>query len=226
MTQIDDAIFDTLLTAALYRASELEMPSDMDLEQMIQPSRSFQRKMSSLLRNPKRYTRNLRRTFPIKFMRATAAVFLMCTLLFGAVMAVSPTVRATVVEFVMSWFEDRTEYRVSSQEAILNRALGYMPDGFELIVFHENEAESIRIYQNEDAALISIIATGGKQVVDNEHSDYYQTTVRDRVTDVYASNDPQYPNIIVIYDDTYGHIFTITSEIELNELLKIAENLE
>jgi len=55
--------FDKLLTAALYRASELDyvdLPSDEELDQMIQPSPRFQRMMDSILRDSTGCIRSIR----------------------------------------------------------------------------------------------------------------------------------------------------------------------
>ena len=68
-----DEEFDELLTASLYRATELDymadMPSDEELDKMIQPSLRFQRRMKALLRNPKRYIRSIRRPVYLKVLR-------------------------------------------------------------------------------------------------------------------------------------------------------------
>lgn len=227
--RIDDAQFDELLTAALYRADELDyydMPSDEELEQLVQPSPRFQRKMKSLLRDPNRYIRSRRLPIYVKVMRSAAAVFIVLTLLLGSAMAVSPTVRAAVVNFVRTWFEDRTVYQTPDHVLDKEWTFGFIPEGFKLIDAIETELHLLYIYQNDHALILSITVSREKQVVDNEHSVFSQTVLSGRSADIYESIDPQYPSIIVIFDELSGVFITLVSEIDVGELIRIAENIE
>jgi hypothetical protein len=229
MMRIDDASFDKLLTVALYRAAELDygdIPSDDELDLTIEPSQRFQRKMRDLLRNPNRHIRSQRRPLYLKVMRYAAAIFIAFTLLLGTAMAASPTVRAAVVNFVRTWFEDRTEYQIPGSELHREWAFGYIPDGFELIEEARNELQQFYVYQNTNSTNIFITISSGRQSVDNEHSDFYQMTINGNAVDVYESNDPQYHSIIVMHDEMYGVFITLNSEIDISELIKIAENIE
>jgi hypothetical protein len=230
MKQIDDALFDELLTAALYRASELDnttMPSDDELNNIIEPTAKFQHKMNKLINNPYKYVRNKQRTPLYNIMRGAAAFFIAFTLLFGTTMAVSPTVRAVVIDFVRSWLTDRTEYWVPEKDVDNEWTFGYIPDGFKLIAEQINEAVIMQIYQrDEDLMYLTITISSGRQIIDNEHSDYYQTIINGRIADIYESNNPLYPSIIVMYEIVTNKLITLTSDLNLSELIKIAENIE
>ena len=225
---INDDKFEKLLTAALYRAGELdsaEMPSDGELEHLIQPSLRFRIRMKSLLRNPNRYLRNQRRPVYMRVLRTAASAIIILAMLLGAAMAVSPTVRAMVIDFVRSWLPDRTVYEVPIQALDSQWSFGYIPEGFELLLHQDDETGSVRVYQNINAVTINIIISHGKQVIDNEHAEYYQTIINDRFTDVYESSNPDYPSAVMIHDRTSGVLISIISEISINELLKIVENI-
>jgi hypothetical protein len=227
--RIDDASFDKLLTVALYRAAELDygdIPSDDELDSTIQPSLRFQRKMRNLLRNPNRHIRNQRRPIYMRVMRNAAAVFIVFTVLLGAAMAASPTVRAAVVSFVRTWFEDRTEYQSPERGLSREWTFCYIPSGFELIEEFKNELQQLYVYQNVDSTTLSITITSGKLAVDNEHSDFYHVVIDGNTVDVYESNNKEYPSIIVVYNEAYRVFITLVSEIEINELIKVTENIE
>jgi hypothetical protein len=229
MSHINDAVFDELLTAALYRASELDnedMPSENELNKLIHPSIRFQRRMKTLLSNPQRYIRNMRRPVIFKAIRATAAVFISFLLLLGSAMTFSPTVRAAVYDFVRSWFVDRTEYRIPEQGLAHSFIFTYIPDGFELIAESEDDYGSMRIFQNSESKYITIAVTSGTTIVDNEHSDFWQTIINGHTADVYESNDPLYPSIIVIYNEIYANFIIITTDLSITELISIAEGKE
>ena len=225
---INDTEFESLLTAALYRAAEIDsekMPSDEVLEHLVQPSLRFRIRMKSLLRNPVRYLRNQRRPAYLRVLQTAASIILVLALLLGSAMAVSPTVRALVVDFVRSWFADRTIYEAPTKGLDFGLTFGYIPAGFELILHQDDETGSVRVYQNSNAVTINIIISHGKQMIDNENSEHYQTFLNGRITDVYRSNDPKYPSAVVIYDNISGVIISITSEISIDELSKIGEGL-
>jgi hypothetical protein len=225
----DETNFDKLLTSALCRAAELDyedMPGDDELDIMVQPSQRFQRKMKNLLRNPRRHIRNQRRPIYLKVLRNAAAVFLAVMVLLGAAMAVSPTVRAAVVDFVRIWLSDRTRYETPYRDLDCEWTFGYIPEGFELVEKHINELTHFYVYEKSDSTLLFISVSSGAQVVDNEHSDFHHTTINGNPSDIYVTNDPLYPSIVVMYDKTNGVFITFISEIEISEIIKIAENTE
>jgi len=99
---ISDKEFEQLLVTALYIVSERECagtPTDEELEQLIQPSPHSLRRMNSIIRNPNRHIRNYGRPIYLKVLRNAAAVLVAMSLLLGAAMSVSPTVRAAVIDF-------------------------------------------------------------------------------------------------------------------------------
>jgi hypothetical protein len=223
-----DAEFEELLAAAVVRAAELdyaEIPSDDEIDKIVRPSAQAQRKMEALLRNPSRYVRSLRRPIYLKAMRFAASFLITLTVLFGATMAVSPTVRAAVVDFVRSWFEDRTVYETPDRDLHSEWEFGYIPAGFELIDKFETELHLLYIYQNDSASLLTITVSREKQVVDNEHSEFYQAVLGGRSADIYESTDPQYPSIIVVFDESSGLFITLVSELDISELVKITESI-
>jgi len=226
---IDDAIFEELLTSALYRASELDyedMPSDKELNRTVRPSLRFKRKMNVLLRSPVKHDSNQRRPIYFRVLQTAAAVIVAFTVLLGATMAVSPTVRAAVIDFVRSWFEDRTEYWTPDGPLEGNWRFNYIPAGFTLADEMVNELQIFRVFENEASDRIFIAISAGKTVIDNEHSVFYSTVIKGHDADIYESSDPQYPSIVMIHDAAAGVFITISAEVDLGELIKIAENIE
>jgi len=224
----DDAEFEELLTKALYRATALDMeetPSDAELEHLVQPSLKFQRKMRALLRNPTAYARNKRRPIYVKAMRVAASFMVTLTVLFTITIAASPTVRATVTNFVRTWFDDRTEYFVPNRDLHTEWTFGYIPEGFELVEEYDHMLLIQRVYENNDSVKIIVSISTGKAFIDNEHSDYYSTRINGNIADIYVSNDIEYPSIIVIFHEQTGMRILLISEIDISELIKVAENI-
>jgi len=226
-----DENFDSLLTEALYKAAELDygaIPTDDELDKIIKPSLQFQHKIKSLLRNNKA-SLSKHKSAIIKFIQSAAAVLIICTVLLGTLMLVSPTVRAAVVDFVRSWFEDRTEYYTPDSNYNIDKewVFEYIPDGFELLDVSKTELQLFHVYQNSDNSLLMISISDGRQAIDNEHSELSHAVLENgNSVDIYESNDFIYPSIIIVFDETSRLIITITSELPINELLMIAENIK
>jgi len=227
---IDEARFESLLKAALQRAVELdieEMPSDEELDEIIKPSPRFERRMRALLRNPHSYIKNQKRPVYLRILRHVAAVVIAVTTLFGATMVISPQARATVIEFVSSWSDGRTVYRTSNNTARGDWTIGYIPAGFKLQLEEDDELSLFYYYEHENDDLVRIFINigGGSLMVGNENTTFYQTVINGRTADIYESNDVLYPSIIVIFDSATEDIICIISELDINELIKIAENI-
>ena len=222
--------FDCLLTAALYRAAELDygnIPPDDELEQILHISPQYKSKMD-LLFTKKRKKANQKqiRPFYIKFMQTAAVVLVTLTLLLGTLMLVSPTVRAEIINFVRTWFEDRTAYSSPDVDIEKEWTIGYVPDGFKLVDTVEHDGLLMYVYQNDSDPLLFIQISSGKIVVDNEHSDFSQATLSNgKLIDIYESNDPIYPSKVVFYDEATGLTIIVTSELAVDELIKIMENI-
>jgi hypothetical protein len=147
----------------------------------------------------------------------------MIVLLIGVATTVSPSVRAVVTGLMRSWFSDRTSYVTTTKQFIDNFAFGYIPEGFELVLHEDYETGSFHIYQNSDSLTLNIVMSTGKQVVNNENSTHYERVLNGRTADIYKSAESEYPNIVIIYDEPSGIIISITSEIDIDELIRIGE---
>jgi len=229
----NDIEFDNLLTAALYRAAELDygdIPSDEELEQILHISPQYKSKMDMFFsKKRKKANQKQRRPIYAKLMQTAAVLLVTFTLLLGTLMLVSPTVRAEVIRFVRTWFEDRTEYFTPDYNNIIDKewSFEYIPDGFELLDASETELQLFHVYQNSDNSLLMISISDGRQIIDNEHSELSHAVLENgNSVDIYESNDSIYPSIIIVFDEASRLIITITSELPINELLMIAENIK
>jgi len=220
--------FEAMLAPALDRAAELDYLDKLaasGCERLVEPPPQAQRRMRAMLRNPSAFARRLRRPLYLRVLRTAAVIILTCALLLGAAMAVSPTVRAAVIDFVSSWFSDRTQYNVPDGTVGTGWTFGYIPDGFELVDSMETDIQINRVYINDKSQGFIIAISTGQEVIDNEHSDFYQTSINGRAADIYEATSEDQNNMIVMYDDSAGVTITLTSVIGVDELIKIAEGI-
>jgi len=219
--------FDEILTSALCRAAELdygEISSDDDLL-MATPSPHFQRKMQALLSNPSRYIRNRRRPVYLNVLRGTVAAVIAFVLLLGAVMAVSPTVRAAVASFVRSWFEDRAVYTPIGDDLIGEWIFGYIPDGFEQEHEMITDYQIFRVYSDNERLLFVTISASAI-TLDNEHHEQFETVINGHFASIYHEITGEHPNKIIIFFETHGVFVLLLSELSVEELIRIAENIK
>lgn len=105
-----------------------------------------------------------------KVFTKVAVVATLCMLLFTTAIAVSPTLRATTFNLIISAFEDRTELRLesstndSSPDSV---TAGWLPDGYQLTNEEKNTFQIQNIYEdrNGNSVFISIF---------RNNSDYLQ----------------------------------------------------
>ncbi len=180
-------------------------------------SKSYERKMKKLfnkMRNDKyhRFTTNT-----VKVLVAAAIIMSIATTAFAI-----PTTR----EYIFNHFKNYAVYTVADvdkAEQIEPISVGYLPDGF---VKNQEDVAKDRIttiYESEDSWItIDKIRIDSSIFKDNEHNDFEIKTI-DGIDYVCAVNE--YGNSGIFWNDG-EYVYSIYSDLNMNELLTIAENLK
>ena len=152
---------EMIMAAQRVRESLLSaMPSSKECEREF--SQKFCRKMKELINREER--RHIRR----KVLQKAAAILLIISIGFSAVMTISPTVRAVVISWFVEWYETHVIYRYVGEDVsgeLLRYGITELPDGYQ-------ETERITdplwvsvIYENSDGGIIyldyNLIQQGG-----------------------------------------------------------------
>lgn len=164
-----------------------------------------------------------------KVFTKVAVVATLCMLLFTTAIAVSPTLRATTFNLIISAFEDRTELRLesstndSSPDSV---TAGWLPDGYQLTNEEKNTFQIQNIYEdrNGNSVFISIFRNSSSVVgVDTEQADVKTVNINGQLTIIIQKDNFSQ---IVWANETLGYQVTIESEnLPTDSLLQIAENL-
>lgn len=198
-----------------------------------QSSARHRRWEKKLLADPVGFARRQARPVWQKTLRAAACVLLCLATLFGALMAVSPTARAWVVEQAVRWTEQFTEFTFISRNpkgVTEDWRPAYIPEGFvETDVDWIKETHYLEVtYEAEDGRffIISSIPAdqGGSFSVDNEHSVYQEIKINGQTASLFVSNTKDYPNYLVWINSDKTRAFLLASDIELNNMVQIAES--
>ena len=221
----------TTLKAALQEACFMELeeiPSEEILseDEALTFSPAFERKMKKLIR---------RADHPIRYRIAQAAAcLLLAALLSGCtVLAVSPEARAAFVGWVREVYEGWFVYHyIGKEQAVPENVVfcpTWMPDGYELIVEPENRAHMIAIYENpeEDIILFNCyMNTESMNLQIGEDTQLIDTYVSNISADLYIDNTSGAVNHLVWEDENKQRIFWITSTLDGETMVKIAESVE
>ena len=160
--------------------------------------------------------------------RAVAMIAVVFSLMFGLLLT-QPTVRASVLDTVVSFFEKYLSFGFGAEEPAVEYALGeytvtYLPEGYELIDKQEQPHKVKMTFSNGEAELHVILYwTALRQADgDNENATVKSVTIGDYDGWLVQATDSTF--IKLIWGDDH-HTFTIQGDLTGKEILKIAENI-
>lgn len=232
-----DVELDALICRALKANLRAEFPGVFNPAAQFpwpQTSPRYQRWERRLLADPAGFVRRQCRPVWQKALRMAACLILCAALALVAVMAASPTARAWVVDRVVTWMETYTQFRFYGQNAqgvTADWRPAYVPEGFEETdVYWEENVSSLELtYENGNGGVIVLTAVPAAQSnsfnVDNEHSTYQEIRLNEQSAHLFSSNTDGYPSYLIWIDEGRSTAFQISSNIDVEEILKIAENV-
>ena len=221
----------TTLKAALQEAYFMELeeiPSEEILseDEALTFSPAFERKMKKLIR---------RADHPIRYRIAQAAACLLLAVLLSGctVLAVSPEARAAFVGWVRELSEGWFVYRYTGKDQTAPKNIVYcptwVPDGYKLITEPKDRAHIIAIYENpeEDIILFNCyMNTESMNLQIGEDTQLIDAYVSNIPADLYIDNTSGAVNHLVWEDENKQRIFWITSTLDGETMIKIAESVE
>ena len=177
-------------------------------------SARFEKKMQRLLRRAKH---------PVFYqvMRYAAVIVLAVTVLFGAVFAVSPTVRAAVIGWVQSVFHEF--YKYSSEETTPPDVEYeyYLPESFDdysLLTAVDEENGKTFVYINANGEILQFSYLRGSDeesyFIETEGYTVYRDKVREYSATIFISKTTERENLIVWQDYDKNVLFTCVCQLE------------
>ena len=219
---VDNAVFDAILRKAFTEAFEREVA-----EIEAQPSAAGALPEKYRRAERKYYNKKMKQssgTYAV--LRKIAACILICLSVgFAALMAI-PTVRASVWDSVVNFYEKyiKFDFNVTSveEETIGDYTLGYVPDGFVRTDAYETDAKNKYRYENEEKFFCIIYYAKNREInYDDENG---------KIHIVHVNGEDGY--MVEYLDGTYALIwnhndvvFSVDGNIDSKEIIKIAENI-
>lgn len=230
-----DEQFNELIRAGLLRRAAWEA-AEFRARPIPAPvlSTAYQRWERRFLADPFRRARQAARPRWQRFARASAAVLLAFSLSFGALMAVSPTVRAWVQRVVVEWFDEFAAFRFVGGDSQPGGELGawyptWLPEGYELVDEFNPFGNSVDLeYQNEigNSIYISYMTPdAGALHINSEHHSVSIVSIHGENGYLLTATNQDFYSSLTWIDTTYNIGFCIGGALTDNELIHIAESM-
>ena len=231
-----DAEFEDMVRSALLEATRREYAHILEADDLPAPDYSprFLRWQEKFLADPFGYVKRKARPLWKKVGRAAACLLVAAGVAFGGVLVFSPQARAWVAQVIAEWRETHTKFTFTG-EPRPGADVGvwrpsYVPDGFEEIDRLDLERVGYIVYEDSDGVSIRftyrLLNGSGSFSNDNEHSDYYQTTINGNPADLFISTQAGKRSFLIWSDEDVGTAYKLSSEIDYNELITMAESVE
>lgn len=230
-----DQELDTMMQSILIDALQADWSNDIEATPPVAPSAKYQRWERAMLVDPFAWYRRKTRPHWKKCMQNVAAVLLVVLLSFAALMAISPTVRATVVKWFEVQRENYIEYFFTDVSPEKDHPLAeYSPtwveEGYTIVedeplfagmknVYYENEEGTPLLF-----GYISMSASNGSGV-DTENMTISDVTVNGCDGQLFLSDNPEVSNYLVWMDEDHNIQFYIDGFISESGLLHMANSV-
>ncbi len=222
-----------LIQNVLLDAAAEEYAAELASTEEVTTSPHFQRQMKKMLANPNSWAKQRKRPLWKQCLSKVAMILLVCSLTLGAMMVVSPTVRATVLDWVIEWYETHIIYRFFG-EPNLDKLPFYeiteLPTGYKKVEEIQEMFDSVTvIYENEKNDMIyfqySRMENGATLGIDTEKMVIFDIRVHNCYGYFYLSTDPRQSNTLIWLDEQEEIKFIIDGFCDKDEMLEMARSV-
>ena len=128
-----DNELDQLMQRVLLDAIKSDCEKENGVAPSFEPSLRYQRSLAAMIADPLKWAR--KRTKPLwkKILQKVAIVLIIFSLSLGSLMAVSPNIRAAVVNWVTEWYETHITFRylgTPTEDEMPEYTIGALPNGY------------------------------------------------------------------------------------------------
>ena len=126
-------INDYILRDIFLDAAAEEYADALASSEQIVTSLHFQHQIDKLLKKSRKWAERNRKPLWKRCVQSVAVFLLVCALTLGTIMVASPTVRATVVEWIIEWYDTHIIYRFSGNpvaEVVPKYEITELPSGY------------------------------------------------------------------------------------------------
>ena len=222
-----------LLKKLFLDAAEKEFAKDFSNNEPVPATLNYRRQMRAMQNHPKKWAARRRQPGWKRFTKLVATILLTISLSLGTLAAVSPAVRAAIINWFVEWYEGSVIYRFFG-EPDFGRMPAYeiqtLPSGYGQADVLLEEPNQVEIhYENASGEMIRFeymrVEDGSAMIVDTENMEVTEVSVGGNIGHLYCSKDAQQSNMITWYDKEKGIQFMIDGYLGYHVLLEMANRV-
>lgn len=228
-----DQELDRIMRRVLIDSMKVEAERDKDEPvPPFQATPKHQRQMRAMLANPIKWLHRRERPVWKQVAQRIAVFFLTFALIFGGIMAVSPSARAAVVRWVVEWYENTINFLYAGEqnsEAMPQYEITELPEGYVEVERNTAPGWADVIYENAQKEVICLsyvfMHQGALSGFETENADAFETQVNSYKGIYFESNMPDGLSTLTWIDTDRNLQFMIDGPCQYDELLPVAESV-
>lgn len=229
-----DQELDRMMRRVLLDSLRNDELNEKEAAEPFNPSRNHQRQMRDMLKDPNKWLRNKIKPVWKVAVQRVAVVLLIASLGLGSVMAVSPTVRAAVIQWVTEWYETHIVYRYFDDQPQIDGMTHFtiqdIPQGYEEVERVELPSSGSVVYEDDNGDVIYFDYTymhqGSGTFVLLEGENIENVTINGMAGHCFLSEVEGNFNTLTWIDEDDNVQFVIDCALELEDLLLMAESVK
>ena len=161
--------------------------------------------------------------------RHIAAVAVVIILLFGTIMVTNIHAREAVVRWLRQIFPDHVFYQFFREpsDVFYKYTIGYIPEGFELVRYEEDETEAFYVYKNDIATIVvEFYSLSTYSNLDIDDYNYYEEFTLNNNPAILYINTSTNSNALIVIDELKEMVISINAILDPKEIVKIGESIE
>lgn len=226
-------INDYILRDIFLDAAAEEYADALASSEQIVTSLHFQHQIDKLLKKSRKWAERNRKPLWKRCVQSVAVFLLVCALTLGTIMVASPTVRATVVEWIIEWYDTHIIYRFSGNpvaEVVPKYEITELPSGYVVPGKVQELIDGRAVtYSNGVGDTIYFeyvhVESSSALMIKMEGVESTEVKVNGHVGFLYLSNNLGESNAIVWYDEQEKIQFMIDGFAEQEDLLRMADSV-
>jgi len=229
MVSRNEIIFNTLIDAAAEEALRQEMdemPSCDDLDKIYSPTPEMDKKIRRLIKK----VEAIQRIKKILILTGKiSVVFIAFMVVVSTVLFSVEASRNYILNIYIRWNDDHSSFEFNDNSITTqfdSYIINYVPEGFILDNVFSNDIVRKLTYANEKNEKITIFksfADSSSLTADNERNNLSIITINGNEAYLFISNDEDENNVLIWKNENVA--FQIISTIDINNIIKIAENI-
>ena len=223
---------NTFMGKVLLDSIKLEYECVSNQHTTFEASNRHQSQIRSMLKNPLGWAKKRSQPLWKNVLRRVAVAVLVITVGFGSVMAVSPTVRAAVIRWVIEWYETYIDYQHVGEE--LDEKMphyditGLGNDYVETDRTVSDQVVSV-LYENESGDIVcfdyNYLHDGSFEILNSNDDDVVEVRINRSDGLLFVPHDPQALLTITWIDEQENMQFSVIANLSEKEIIRIAESI-